>query len=526
MSLQGTSIIGFRRAEPSALTFHGIQAATGEPLEPPYHAATMQDLERAVSLASCTFPVYRDLPRATRAAFLRAIADRIEAIGDPLIERTMQESALPEGRVRGERGRTCGQLRFFAAIVEEGSYVDARIDTADPARQPAPKPDLRSMLRPLGPVAVFCASNFPLAFSVAGGDTASAFASGCPVIVKAHSSHPGTAELVGAAVRDAAQECGMPDGVFSLLFTSGHEIAQQLVAHPGVKAGGFTGSRWGGLELLKIARSRQEPIPFYAEMSSVNPVFVLPGALADNEAKLAAGLQGSVTLGVGQFCTNPGIVILPNSASGHRAVEELAVCMQATPPASMLNAGIFSAYRKSVAARAADPRVRSIFPWTGDSARAATALFEVGTATFLENPDLGDEIFGPSSLLVRYLDVEDTLAIARALEGNLTATILAGPGDEDTARELAAILETRVGRILFNGFPTGVEVCHAMVHGGAYPATSDGRSTSVGGRAIERFLRPVCYQDAPAAMLPEELRDGNPAGILRIVNGQRTRDPR
>lgn len=507
------------------MTFYGVKAATGEHLEPAYQAATVADLERAAALASVAFPVYRDLPRAKRAAFLRAIADHIERIGDPLIERVMQESALPEGRVRGERGRTCGQLRFFAGIIEEGSYVDARIDTADPARQPAPKPDLRSMLRPLGPVAVFCASNFPLAFSVAGGDTASALACGCPVIVKAHSSHPGTAELVGAAVRDAAAETGMPEGVFSLLFTSGHEIAQKLVAHPAVKAGGFTGSRWGGLELLKIARERPEPIPFYAEMSSVNPVFVLPGALAGNEAQLAAGLQGSVTLGVGQFCTNPGLVLLPGGASGDQAVSELAQKMQATAPASMLNKGIFETYRKSVAARGGHAGVRSVYPWTGQSGSAAvTALFEVNTDTFLKTPELAEEIFGPSSLLVRYQSLEETLSVARTMEGNLTATIYAGPGDEDAARQLVSILETRVGRILFGGFPTGVEVCHAMVHGGAYPATSDGRSTSVGGRAIDRFLRPVCYQDAPAAMLPEELRDDNAAGIIRIVNGQRTRD--
>ena len=504
------------------MTFYGVKAATGERLEPAFHAATVDDLDRAAELAAKAFPIYRDLPRAKRAAFLRAIADGIEKIGDPLIERVMQESALPEGRVRGERARTCGQLRFFAGIVEDGSYVDARIDTADPARQP-PKPDLRSMLRPLGTVAVFCASNFPLAFSVAGGDTASALACGCPVIVKAHSSHPGTAEMVGEAVRAAAVETGMPEGVFSLLFTSGHEIAHRLMQHSAVKAGGFTGSRWGGLELLKLARSRPEPIPFYAEMSSVNPVFILPGALKGREAQLAAGLQASVTLGVGQFCTNPGLVLVPGGAPGDQLASELGEKLQATAPASMLNKGIFDTYRKSVAARASSAGVKSVFPWAGEKATAAaTALFEVNTQTFLDTPELSEEIFGPSSLLVRYKNFEETLAVARTMEGNLTATIYAGPGDEDAARELVSVLETRVGRILFGGFPTGVEVCHAMVHGGAYPATSDGRSTSVGGRAIERFLRPVCYQDAPAAMLPEELRDDNAAGILRIVNGQRT----
>ena len=520
MDLQGRSIIGRNFAQPSGNTFHGIRAATGERLEPAFHAAAEPDLNNAVNLASAAFLEYRALPRARRAEFLRAIADRIEALGDPLVERVVAESALPEARVRGERARTCNQLRFFAGIAEEGSFVDARIDTGDPARQPAPKPDLRSMLRPLGPVAVFCASNFPLAFSVAGGDTASALASGCPVVVKAHSSHPGTAEFVGAAVREAAIATRMPDGIFSLLFTKGREIAQKLMAHPGIKAGGFTGSRAGGLELLHIAQSRPEPIPFYAEMSSVNPVFLLPGALAARGAQLAAGLHASVTLGVGQFCTNPGIVLLPRDGAADRFAVELTHKMQATAPAPMLNAGIHEAYRTAVSGRAAGPHARCLFPWGGEG----PALFETDGATFLATPHLADEVFGPSSLLVRFGSLDEALAIARTMEANLTATIHAGPGDEDAARQLVSVLETRVGRILFDGFPTGVEVCQAMVHGGPYPSTSDGRSTSVGGRAIDRFLRAVCYQDAPAAMLPEELRDGNPAGILRIVNGQRTRE--
>jgi alpha-ketoglutaric semialdehyde dehydrogenase len=517
MNLEGTSIIGLNRAQALGDTFHGVCAATGASLEPAYHAASEADLQHAMELASAAFPTFRDLPRARRAAFLRAIADKIEAVGDPLIERTMQESALPEGRVRGERGRTCGQLRFFASIIEEGSYVDARIDTADPSRQPAPKPDLRSMLRPLGPVAVFCASNFPLAFSVGGGDTASALAAGCPVVVKAHSSHPGTAEIVGMAIRDAAAETAMPEGVFSLLFTKGYDVARKLVAHPGIKAAGFTGSRRGGLELVGIAQARPEPIPFYAEMSAINPVFVLPGAIKDRGAQLAAGLHGSITLGVGQFCTNPGIVLLPGDAAGDQFATEVTQKMQATPAAPMLNESIHQTYRRMIRERAASGHARTLFPWSGEG----PALFETDCATFLKTPELLDEVFGPASLLVRYRNLDETLAIARSMEGNLTATILSGAGDEDAVRKLAAVLETRVGRLLFNGFPTGVEVCHAMVHGGPYPATSNDRCTSVGGRAIERFLRPVCYQDAPAAILPEELRDGNPAGILRIVNNQR-----
>ncbi len=525
MDLQGTSIIGYGRGANSGGVLHGVNPATGERLEPPFFAATEEELDRAVSLAVSAFPLYRLTTPAGRAAFLRRIAENLELLGDQLVHRVMAESGLPEGRVRGERDRTCFQLRFFAGIVEEGSWVDARIDTANPVRKPAPKPDLRSMLRPLGPVAVFCASNFPLAFSVAGGDTASALAAGNPVVVKAHSSHPGTAELCGTALRNAAEECGMPEGVFSLLFTSGQKIGQALVAHPGIRAGGFTGSRNGGLALLQIARSRREPIPFYAEMSSVNPVFILPGAIEHRGPQLASGLYASVTLGVGQFCTNPGVVLAPRTAAGDAFAQALADSMQGGSPQPMLNAGIFRNYSEMVSARAAGASVRTVARVECSApAGAAPALFEADAETFLAAPELAEEVFGPSSLLIRYRHIDDALAIAASMEGNLTATIHAGPGDDEWVARLAEILETKVGRILFQGFPTGVEVCEAMVHGGPFPSTSDGRSTSVGGRAIDRFARPVCYQDAPEALLPEELRNENPAGIQRIVNGLRTRE--
>jgi len=521
MTLTGQSIIGLRRAPGTDAVFFGIDARTGERIEPPFHSATTAELEEAAGLACASFADYRALPRQRRAQFLRAIATQLEALGDPLIARVMAESALPEPRVRGELARTCFQLRFFAGIVEQGSWVDARIDTADADRKPAPKPDLRSMLRPLGPVAVFCASNFPLAFSVAGGDTASALAAGNPVIVIAHFSHPGTAEMCGEAIRQAVIETAMPEGVFSLLFSEGHAIGQALVAHPLVKAAGFTGSRKGGLALLAIARSRPEPIPFLAEMSSVNPVFVLPNALAARGPQIALGLHGSITLGVGQFCTNPGVVLLPEGPAGNGLVATLAEKLAATAPAPMLNAGILQNYCRSVAARAADTRLQTTAAASSYRA-AAPVLFQADAETFLASPELAGEIFGPTSLIVRYGDFEQAVEIARAMEGNLTATIHMAPGDEDAASRLVSALETRVGRILFQGYPTGVEVCHAMVHGGPYPATSDGRSTSVGGRAIDRFVRPVCFQDAPPNILPEELRDGNPAGIQRIVNGVRT----
>ncbi len=519
MDLQGTSIVGRRRAAASGKPFHAVAAASGEQLEPAFHGATQQDLEHAAQLAAAAFPEYRAFPRAKRSEFLRAIANHLDALGDALIHRVMEESALPEGRVRGELARTTGQLRFFAGIVDEGSWVDARLDLADPNRKPLPRADLRSMLRPLGPVAVFCASNFPLAFSVAGGDTASAFAAGCPVIVKAHSSHLGTAEMCGVAVQKAAVETGMPEGVFSLLFTEGHVIAQALVAHPAIKAGGFTGSRGGGLKLLEIARSRPEPIPFYAEMSSINPVFILPRALEQRGAQIAAGLHGSITLGVGQFCTNPGIVLAPKGQPGDAMAAELGEKLRGTAPAAMLNSHILGSYAKVVGARMADSRVRAVGIADATANRASAALFEAEAEVFLKTPELSEEMFGPASILVRYNGIEQALELARTMEGNLTATIHHAPGDEADVAKLVAALETRVGRIVFNGYPTGVEVCQAMVHGGPYPSTSDGRSTSVGGRAIDRFARAVCYQDAPETALPEELRDGNPAGITRLVNG-------
>ena len=524
MELQGRSIIGFARGQSTSDTFRGVNAATGDPLEPPYHSATDSELDAAIGLAGSAFPVYRALPRQRRAAFLRQIAANLEALGDSLATRVMAESALPEARVRIERGRTATQLRFFAAIVEEGSWVDARVDTADPSRQPFPKPDVRSMLFPLGPVAIFCASNFPLAFSVAGGDTASALASGCPVVVNAHFSHPGVAEMAGTAICDAARETGMPDGVFSLLFSSGHHLGQGLVTHPGIKAVAFTGSRRGGEALMHLAQGRVEPIPFYAEMGSVNPVFLLPHAVEGGAATWAAALHASINNGVGQYCTNPGVLLVPRSRPGEEFASSLAEKMQSAPQSPMLNSGILGNYRRGVSARAADARVRTLALSSGSAARnAVAALFEADIDSFLGTPELSQEVFGPTSLMVRYGNAEDLLAVAQTMEGNLTATIVAAPGDEETARRLVAVLETKVGRIVFQGVPTSLEVCQSMVHGGPFPATSDGRSTSVGGRAIERFARLVCFQDAPDSLLPVELRNGNPAGIWRLVNGERTR---
>jgi NADP-dependent aldehyde dehydrogenase len=520
MQLTGQSIIGTRRATASGGVFFAVDARTGERLEPAFHSAGDRDLDEAVAVAAAAAEDYRRLPRSQRAEFLREIASQLEALGRALVERVMLETALPEARVRAELERTTNQLRFFAAIVDEGSWVDARIDTGDPKRKPVPKPDVRSMLRPLGPVAVFCAANFPLAFSVAGGDTASALAAGNPVVVNAHFSHPGTAEMCGVAIGAAAHRTLIPDGVFSLLISRGHHIGEVLVANPQIKAAAFTGSRKGGLALEEIVRSRREPIPFYAEMSSANPVFVLPHALAQRGDEIAAGLHASVTGSMGQLCTKPGVVVTEEGRAGDALVVALGRHIGGTRPAPMLNAAMLENYRLVVEGRTRDARMHRVAQ-AASGAGAVAALFETDADTFLGNPDLAAEVFGPTSLVVRYRTLDQALEIA-TMEGNLTGTIHAASGDEEDAARLAMALESHVGRILFGGYPTGVEVCQSMVHGGAFPATADGRSTSVGGRAIERFARPVCFQDAPPSLLPEELRPGNPAGIWRTVNGERT----
>jgi NADP-dependent aldehyde dehydrogenase len=516
MKLSGTSIIGYERGAATGATLQGVNAATGELLEPVFHGASLEETDAACRLAAEAFRVYGRADASTRAKFLRRAAGNLEDLGPALIERAAAETGLPAARLEGERGRTCFQLRLFADLAEEGSWVDARIDRADPARQPLPKPDLRSMLRPLGPAAVFGASNFPLAYSAAGGDTASALAAGCPVVAVAHYAHPGTAELAGACIRDAAEACGLPAGVFSLLFAAGNEVGQAVVQHPAIKAVGFTGSRRGGLALMRLAQSRPEPIPFYGEMSSVNPVFVLPGALRERGAEIAAGLAASVTFGVGQFCTNPGLTILPQDADGQQFAATLNDALAAAPVAAMLNAGIGAAYAEGVAARAATANVATL---RAASQPGEPALFQTTAADFAANPALADEIFGPATTIVTHDNRDEVLAFARGLEGQLTATVHATDEDLRDWAELLAILETRAGRLVFNGYPTGVEVCDAMVHGGPFPATSDGRATSVGPRAIRRWARLVCWQNCPPAALPAELRDDNPLRLRRIADG-------
>lgn len=518
-SLEGTSLIGFSRSSEGANTLHGNNPVTGEALEPFYASVTDSEFERAMALAKKAFPTYCALPGAKRAEFLRAIAAKLEAIVDDFAERGPLETALPEARMRGETSRTCGQLRMFADLVEEGSWVNARIEHAQLDRAPIPKPDVRSMLAPLGPVAVFCASNFPLAFSVAGGDTASALAAGCPVVVKAHQSHPGMAEIVGNCVIAAAQETGMPEGVFSLLFGE-RQLGQNLVSHPAIQAVGFTGSRGGGTALMKIAAERKQPIPVYAEMSSINPVVFLPSALSQNGALLAEGFFGSLTLGVGQFCTNPGLVFIPE-VGGEGFFDKLSSLIAEGAGATMLNAGICKSYLDRVKELKNANGVEVLAYGTDTEGQATPIVLTVGLEDFLSQPDLQDECFGPAALIVKSPSEEIPTALS-ALEGQLTGSIFGSDEELAASGALITALQNRVGRLIFNQFPTGVEVCHSMVHGGPFPATSDGRSTSVGTLAIERFCRFAAWQNFPEAALPAELQDSNPLNIFRLLNGEYT----
>lgn len=518
--LLGTSFIGFSRSSGTTVAGRAHCAATGEPLAPDYLAATPAEVESALTLAASAFPTYAKLPGATRAAFLRAIASELEAIADDLAARGTAETGLPEARLRGETARTTGQLRLFAALIEEGSWVDARIERAQPDRQPLPKPDIRSMLHPLGPVAVFCASNFPLAFSVAGGDTASALAAGCPVVVIAHHSHPGTAERVADAVVRAAQATGMPEGVFSLLYGGGRTVGQAVVKHPAIQAVGFTGSRTAGTALMATAAARPQPIPVYAEMSSVNPVVILEGALQANATQLATQFFNSLTLGVGQFCTNPGLVFLA-AADPSEFLDTLAGLVTASSPGTMLNASICTAYAEATGLFASQPGVTTLARATiaPSPCQGGPAVFLTTINEFLANPNLHAEMFGPAALIVQGSPSEIEAAIPR-LEGQLTATLHASEAELSNHPSLVQTLLNRAGRVIFNGFPTGVEVCHSMVHGGPFPATSDGRSTSVGSMAIFRFTRPVSYQNFPDHALPPELQNHNPLAIRRMVDGQ------
>lgn len=524
MMTEVKNIIGFNYNGLGTDLFPSLNPATGEKNPFLFHKATNDEVNKAAIAAAEAFIVYRNKTGAEKAIFLEAIAEEIMNAGEQLILTCISETAFPVARIEGERARTVNQLKLFASLVKEGSWVDARIEKAMPERSPLPRPDLRYMLKAIGPVVVFGASNFPLAFSVAGGDTASALAAGCPVIVKAHSAHPATSAIVGEAIKIAAQKTNMPDGVFSLLYGDGTTTGIQLVKHPLIKAVGFTGSYTGGKALYDAAVSRPEPIPVYAEMGSTNPVFILPQAMKEKGETIAAGFAGSVTMGVGQFCTNPGMLIYKNDGNGFK--DSLKKEFEKTSGGVMLASNIFNAFNSGVShhtsIKGVDQLATGINVIPNSTNYATPVLFETNSDTFKSNQQLSEEIFGPASIIVQASSKDEMLEIARNLSGHLTATVHGTEEELVAYKELLDVLEQKVGRLVINGFPTGVEVCSAMVHGGPFPSTTDSRSTSVGTAAIYRFARPVCYQNMPQVLLPDELKNKNTLGISRLINGKRS----
>jgi NADP-dependent aldehyde dehydrogenase len=529
MQIDGRSLIAGKTAHATAKTFHAISPLNGKRLDPDFHEAGPADVDSAMRQADEAFELFRQMPAAARADLLDAIAAEIIAEGDELLQRANAESGLPIERLTMERGRTCGQLKTFAALIREGSWQDVRIDTAIPDRQPMPKPDLRRMLVPLGPVVVLGASNFPLAFSTAGGDTASALAAGCPVVVKAHPAHPGTSELTARAIYRAMETCRIPHGVFSMLHGTGSEVAQELVRHPLTRALGFTGSERAGRALFDAAAARPEPIPVFAEMGSTNPIFILPGALKNRGAAIAQGLKVAFTAGVGQFCTKPGIVVALGGAEFDSFTEQFRTQVRGAAPGTMLHHGICDAFHAGIERVRKIPGVIVLAESEADAdaskTQAEPIAFATDAETFLLHRELREEIFGPYTLLVSARSVAELEAAARSLPGQLTATLHADGADISDFADLAHILERKAGRVLLNGFSPGVEVCPSMQHGGPYPATTDSRYTSVGTAAIARWARPLCLQGFPEASLPDALRNANPLGVLRMINGTLTRDP-
>ena len=481
---------------------------TSEPASGEAHSFSVgnpQLVDQAAKAAEEAFTTYGYTTREERAAFLDTIADEIEARGDEITEIGTSESGLPEARLQGERGRTTGQLRLFAEHIRKGDYLDRRHDEALPDRAPAPRPDLRMMQRPIGPVAVFGASNFPLAFSTAGGDTAAALAAGCPVVVKGHGAHPGTGEIVAEAIHAAIGKCNMPKGTFSLVQGGNRQVGQALVQHPLIKAVGFTGSLAGGRALFDLCAQRPEPIPFFGELGSVNPMFLLPDAVASRGASIGEGWAGSLTMGAGQFCTNPGIAILLDGPEADAFTSAAKDALAGTGPQVMLTDGIAKAYRDGRDRVAASKGVQEVLTSTCDQRNATPYLYETDGTTWLENEELGEEVFGPLGLVVRVADMDQMKQVASSLRGQLTCTLHMDDGDAGAARALLPILERKAGRLLANGFPTGVEVSDSMVHGGPYPASTNFGATSVGTLSIRRFLRPVCYQNLPENVLPADI---------------------
>ena len=527
MELHGKNLIGGKAAASTgSKTFTGVNPATNEKLPTVFHEATVTEADEALSLAAKAFEEYRRQPAEKIAAFLDRVAEEIQKLGDELIQRASAETGLPEARLTGERNRTVNQFKMFAELLREGSWLEVTIDRAQPDRKPLPKVDLRRMLVPLGPVVVFGASNFPLAYSVGGGDTASALAASCPVVVKAHPAHPGASELVGRAIQTAVEATGMPNGVFSMVHGVSTEIGMRLVQHAATKAVGFTGSLQGGRALFDAAAKRAEPIPVFSEMGSTNPVFILPGALKQNGKAIAEGLAQSVTLGVGQFCTNPGLAFGPAGDDWCTFVARVGELASAVAPGVMLHQGISTRFQEGAKKfqNVAGVSVAGKSSAEATQGRAPAIIFNTDSKTFRQQDILREEVFGPSTLLVNCGSTQELEQIARDLPGQLTATIHGTEEDLLGHANLVAILREKAGRLIFNQFPTGVEVCPSMQHGGPYPATTDSRFTSVGTFAIKRFVRPVSFQNFPDAALPVELKNKNTRNIWRIVDGKLTKE--
>ncbi|SFN41001.1 NADP-dependent aldehyde dehydrogenase [Bizionia echini] len=524
--ITGKNYIGFQQIANGNTTYKTFNSQLNNANEVVFTEATSSEINQAVALASNAFLSYKTMSGTKKATFLNAIADEILALDMELIKTYCSETGLLEGRAKGERGRTVGQLRMFANLVAEGSWVEASIDTAQPIREPMPKSDIRKLLIPLGPVVVFGASNFPLAYSTAGGDTASALASGCPVIVKSHPMHAGTGELVASAIIKAAQKTGMPEGVFSNLNSSGIEVGSELVKHPDVKAVGFTGSIKGGRALYDLAAKREEPIPVFAEMGSINPVVILPEALKENGSDWAKTYANSITLGTGQFCTNPGLLLGITGETLSAFINMLSDEILKIEPSCMLHPNIHDAYEtnRKKASSQANLKVVAEYGSVLKDNYAKQTVTTVSGDVFLKNPSLHHEVFGPYSMVVACKDVEQLKHIISKLEGQLTGTILASNTEIENFPEVVSAMQNRVGRLIFNGVPTGVEVCPSMNHGGPYPASTDSRFTAVGIHSIKRWVRPFSYQDWPNNLLPDALKNTNPLGISRLVNNKQTHD--
>ncbi|KPM33206.1 NADP-dependent fatty aldehyde dehydrogenase [Croceitalea dokdonensis DOKDO 023] len=523
--ITGTNFIGFKSVKGGGKMFTTTNPVSNTENPWKFTEVDENQVDQALGLATQAFEIYQQTTPTKRAEFLNAIADGIEALGDSLINTYCLETGLPQGRAKGERGRTVGQLRSFANLVAEGSWVKATIDTADLGREPMPKLDIRKMMVPLGPVVVFGASNFPLAYSTAGGDTASALAAGCPVVVKSHPMHAGTGELVATAIIGAAKATGMPDGVFSNLNSSGIEVGQQLVKHPQVKAVGFTGSIKGGRALLDLAAARKEPIPVFAEMGSVNPVVLLPIALGSKGDYWAKTYAGSITLGTGQFCTNPGVLLGLDSEVLDHFIQILGEEIIKIEPSCMLHPNIAKAYEtnKNRITEKSGVNLVAEFPKETAQNHARQAVVKISGADFKANPEVQEEVFGPFSLVVACSNTEEMNQVIALMHGQLTGTIIAERQELDNYGSVVNTLRNKVGRLIFNGVPTGVEVCAAMQHGGPYPASTDSRFSAVGVHAIDRWVRPLSYQNWPNNLLPAELRNENPLQIVRTIDGTSTK---